>query len=308
VTAIVVAELIDGEGNAMDAWQRLLVKALRTTAKRAIGRGRNAPGVTPVDDVVGELPVRRFWPAGSAPGTRMVYFHGGGFISGSINTHHALCSALAAGLGVELVSVGYRLAPEHPAPAQLDDALAATATLADGTDRLLLAGDSAGAYLACRAALKLNRAQPGRVAGQLLLYPFIDLAAEADTLHMHAKPAVALIRNALQDHYKALPTLDLGAAPPTVIAGGSILDPVAPGAALLEARLRGEGAAVISRRYGGLVHGALNLVNRLNGIDRIIAEVCGDARSHFALPAPAAAGVAPASSSPGDGTITSAAA
>lgn len=272
----------------MERWQRLLVTALRTTAKRAIGRGRNAPGVVPTDAVVAGLPVRRFRPADAAPATRMVYFHGGGFISGSINTHHALCSALAAGLGVELVSIGYRLAPEHPAPAQLDDALAATAELAAGGDRLFLAGDSAGAYLACRAALKYNRASPGRIAGQLLLYPFIDLAAEVDTLHMHAKPAVALIRNALQDHYKALLTLDLSAAPPTVIAGGTFLDPVAPGAARLEEELRAQQVAVVSRRYGGLVHGALNLVNRLGGIDRIIAETCADARSHFALPETAA--------------------
>jgi acetyl esterase len=278
------------EGAVMQAWQRLLVTALRTTAQRAIGRGRNAPGVMPIDGSVAGLPVRRFLPDAAPPAIRMVYFHGGGFISGSINTHHALCSALAAGLGVELVSVGYRLAPEHPAPAQLDDALAATAALAADTDRLLLAGDSAGAYLACRAALKLNRANPGRVAGQLLLYPFIDLAAEADTLHMHAKPAVALIRRALQDHYRALLTLDLAPCPPTVIAGGTILDPVAPGAARLEAQLRASRVPVTSRRYGGLVHGALNLVNQLSGIDRIIAEVSGDARTHFALPnAPPAA-------------------
>lgn len=269
----------------MQGWQRLLVTALRTTAERAVGRGRNAPGVTPINDTVAGRPVRRFVPAGAPPTTRVVYFHGGGFISGSINTHHALCSALAAGLGVELVSVGYRLAPEHPAPAQLDDALAASAALAAGTDHLLLAGDSAGAYLACRAALKLNRAHPGRVAGQLLLYPFIDLAAEADTLHMHAKPAVALIRKALQDHYKALLTLDLAPCPPTVIAGGTILDPVAPGAARLEAQLQSLGVPVVARRYGGLVHGALNLVNRLSGIDRIIADVTGDARVHFSLPA-----------------------
>lgn len=269
----------------MQAWQRLLVTALRTTAKRAIGRGRNAPGVTPIDGTVAGLPVRRFVPAEAPAATRMIYFHGGGFISGSINTHHALCSALAAGLGVELVSVGYRLAPEYPAPAQLDDALAASAALAADTDHLLLAGDSAGAYLACRAALKLNRADPGRVAGQLLLYPFIDLAAEADTLHMHAKPAVALIRKALQDHYKALLTLDLAPCPPTMIAGGTILDPVAPGAARLEAQLRSLGVPVVSRRYGGLVHGALNLVNRLSGIDRIIADVTGDARAQFSLPA-----------------------
>src|SRR5690606_10103793 len=73
----------------------------------------------------GDIPVKVFTPRGDGPFPLLVYFHGGGWVIGSPNTHRKLCAELAEGAGVVVVSVDYRLAPEHPAPASLDDCVAA---------------------------------------------------------------------------------------------------------------------------------------------------------------------------------------
>lgn len=125
----------------------------------------------------GSVPVRIYEP-GAGPGPAILYFHGGGFVLGSIGTHDGLCRDLAARTGWTVVSVDYRLAPEAPYPAALDDALTAFDWLAAGNDevdadptRLVVMGDSAGGYLAAQLALRR------RPALQVLLYPALDLTA-----------------------------------------------------------------------------------------------------------------------------------
>ncbi|QFG02494.1 alpha/beta hydrolase [Tepidiforma bonchosmolovskayae] len=125
----------------------------------------------------GEIPVKIFTPAGQGPFPLVVYFHGGGWVIGSPATHTKLCAELAEGAGAVVVSVHYRLAPEHTPPAQLDDCVAAVrwavdhaAELnADGS-RFALAGDSAGGNLAACAALRLRDEGGPRARLQLLLY------------------------------------------------------------------------------------------------------------------------------------------
>jgi len=142
----------------------------------------------------GEIPVRIYKPR-EAPDGRLgalLYFHGGGFVIGDLDTHDILCRQLCIGGDVRVVAVDYRLAPEHPFPAAVDDALAAfdwlsehaTAIGADA-ERLAVCGDSAGGTL---AAIVARQARDAGVAlrAQLLLYPVMDLADAYPSQEEHA--------------------------------------------------------------------------------------------------------------------------
>lgn len=131
----------------------------------------------------GDVPVRVYRPAGAAePAPVVVYFHGGGWVLGSIATHDGSCRALANRTDAVVVSVDYRLAPEHPYPAALDDCFAATAWVAShavdlGVDpgRLAVAGDSAGGNLAAAVSLLARDRGGPDIAFQSLVYPVTDL-------------------------------------------------------------------------------------------------------------------------------------
>lgn len=200
------------------------VRSLRQFNAWSLSRQARAPGDCQVGDSrIGGVGVRSYLPARAGGGDVMIYFHGGGSISGSVDTHDSLCSHLAMALGIRLVSVGYRLAPEHPAPAQLDDALAVCA--ASGlAQRLLLGGDSAGGYLAMRCALALNAGQRDAVAAVLLLNPLVDIAGGADTLSLPGRLATRSMRRLVgRDAYPSLLAWNLAIAPPTVLAWGDHL-------------------------------------------------------------------------------------
>lgn len=133
----------------------------------------------------GDIPLRLYRPYGAAAGERLpalVYFHGGGWVIGDLDTHDTLCRELANGSGCAVVSVDYRLGPEHRFPAAVDDALAATrwvrheavALGLDGT-RLAVGGDSAGGNLATVVCLLARDAGDLSVAFQMLIYPSTDM-------------------------------------------------------------------------------------------------------------------------------------
>ena len=118
----------------------------------------------------------------------IVYFHGGGFVMGGLDSHDDVCAEICAATGYDVIAVDYRLAPEHRHPAMFDDALAATRhVLAMNSLPLLLCGDSAGGNLAAAAAHAL-RGVTGRIAGQLLIYPALggDLASGSYVRHASA--------------------------------------------------------------------------------------------------------------------------
>jgi len=124
-------------------------------------------------DVAGRsLPARRYLRAGTSPSATIVYYHGGGFILGGLDSHDDICAELCAGTGYDVVSVDYRLAPEHLHPAAFDDAVAVFTWAAAANDLpIVLCGESAGANLAAGLAIRaLGEALPG-IAGQVLVYP-----------------------------------------------------------------------------------------------------------------------------------------
>src|SRR6185437_2452620 len=144
------------------------------------------PGVDALDrwapGPASSIPVRVYTPAGlGAPSPMVVFFHGGGWVTGSIATHDSFCRRLAAGARCRVASVDYRLAPEHRFPAAVDDALAAyrwvagrAADLGADPARLAVAGDSAGGNLAAVIALRARGDTPAP-ALQILLYPGLDM-------------------------------------------------------------------------------------------------------------------------------------
>jgi acetyl esterase len=145
-------------------------------------RGLSVPGP------LGAIPLRLYVPVGASPGAAqpaLVYFHGGGWVIGDLDSHDGVCRHLANSAQCRVVSVDYRMAPEYKFPACFDDSVAATrfvfdnaASLGIDPTRIAVGGDSAGGNLAAAVAL-----QPGlpKLAFQLLIYPAVDLAMTFDS-------------------------------------------------------------------------------------------------------------------------------
>jgi acetyl esterase len=127
------------------------------------------------DDLVdADLPVRHYVPHRLRTDTVIVWFHGGGWVTGDFGYSDAFCRLLADGVGCEVRSVEYRLAPENPFPAAVEDALRAVRWAAAGRRRIVVAGDSAGGNLAAVAVQQLSGDPEVRLAGQVLVYPVLD--------------------------------------------------------------------------------------------------------------------------------------
>lgn len=160
--------------------------ALRTTA--AMLRPRIDADVTDmsIPGPAGPIPARRYVPDGSgaAPTSALLlYFHGGGFVIGDLDTHDNLCRLICRDGGIQVVSVDYRLAPEHKAPAAFDDAYAAYRWALDhasglGATRIVIGGDSAGGNLAAVVTQQARDSELPLPALQLLLYPATDWSSD----------------------------------------------------------------------------------------------------------------------------------
>ena len=156
--------------------------------------GRRAPLEATEDTVIAGIPVRRYVPRERKPGT-VVYFHGGGWVVGDLESHDIPASHLADASKREVIAVHYRLAPEHPFPAAWEDALAVTRHLHDASDDVVVAGDSAGGNLAAAMALALP------VRAQVLVYPVTELAHEHPSYERYATGHV--LRREAMRYYRA---------------------------------------------------------------------------------------------------------
>lgn len=195
------------------------------------------------DEHVGGVPVRRFVARAAAPDLarpRIVYLHGGSYVGGSVkHSHGELCAHLAVATGLEIVGVEYRLAPEHPWPAPLEDALAVCDALGPP---LLLAGDSAGGHLAVETSHRLA-AKPLALA---LLSPWADLAMPGasfvrnDAFDIGSRPLLVRQAAAARVTGRLEPRPDM---PPTFVSLGEVEAPRDDIEAFVE-RLRAAGVAV----------------------------------------------------------------
>jgi acetyl esterase len=221
----------------------------------------------------GMLPARLYVPP-SAPALSglLVYYHGGGFVLGSLASTDPLCRLLAAQSGLRLLSVDYRLAPEHPYPAGLEDAIAGyrgarerAAELGVDPNLVAVGGDSAGANLALVVAHQETAAPPAFV---LALYPVTDAERTGGSRELFgtgfgltAQTIVELERLYLPDGVPPddprgaiLRADDLSAMPPVYLATAGF-DPLRDEGEELADRLRANGVPVVARRFAGLVHG-----------------------------------------------------
>ncbi|MFJ9374633.1 alpha/beta hydrolase [Streptomyces sp. NPDC101455] len=154
-------------------------RVVRALVRRG-GLGKPAPGVA-VTDVDEGQGIRLYTPAGGGSGAALLWVHGGGYLIGGIAQDDALCSATAHELDIVVVSTDYRLAPEHPFPAALDDVFAAwqwlqasAGKLGIHPERVALGGSSAGAGLAACLAQRLHDANGSQPVAQWLLAPMLD--------------------------------------------------------------------------------------------------------------------------------------
>ena len=129
----------------------------------------------------GEIPIRLYYPSDDPPFAVLVYFHGGGWVIGDLDTHHGVCHALAKTSGCLVVAAKYRLAPEHRYPAAIEDAYAAVNWVAENSDaiqadpdRLAVGGDSAGGHLAAVVSLMARDRNGPHIDLQVLIYPITD--------------------------------------------------------------------------------------------------------------------------------------
>ena len=243
----------------------------------------------------GSVKARYYEPKDAGETPLMLYFHGGGFICCDVDTHDSICVFLALSSGARIVSVDYRLAPETPFPGQLEDARAACAWALERAGDfgatpgvIAVAGDSAGAYLAGQTALELNAVAPERAALQVLLYPLVHLQdslwAEEELRNFRFLGRVASKYIAKALGTETMPSLldePLEAAPPTIIAGGAVMDPVRRDAQALATALRTAGVKVVEREYGMLVHGGFNFSTYLDSPREALMEVGALIRAAF---------------------------
>lgn len=260
----------NAERAILEQTRRGLRTLLAVPAARAGGLAKVEEIAIPGPD--GQLPARYYEAENAVSAPLLVYFHGGGFVCCDIDTHDSICSWLAKSSQGRVLSVGYRLAPETPFPGQLEDVRAACAwafqnaqRLGAAPDRLALGGDSAGAYLAATMALEVNRATPGAIALQVLLYPLVhvqdSLWADEELRNFRFLGRVACLYIARSLGAEALPSLldvDLSAAPRTIVAGGGPMDPVRADVKAFVEALRQAGVDVKEKKYPVLMHGGLN--------------------------------------------------
>jgi acetyl esterase len=253
------------------------------------------PDLESVRDIVipsqaGGMPARVYSPSSSAPGL-VLYFHGGGWVVGTLDGWDASVRGLAVASGCDVVSVDYRLAPEHVFPAAADDAYdalawAASASGLAGGRPIVVAGDSAGGNLAAVSALRARDSGGPPIALQVLVYPVVD--HDLDRRSYHAYDGDELIVNRRDmiwfwDHYAPDPgtrvnpyasplrASSLSGLPPVYLVTAEH-DPLREEGFAFAERLRAARVPVDHRHFGSQIHGFFTFTGMLDDADKAVAE------------------------------------
>ncbi len=247
----------------------------------------------------GAIPARIYTPKslrksnGLAP--CLVFFHGGGWVIGDLDSHDVVCRKLAHEAEMLVVSVDYRLAPEHKFPAAVDDAIAATKWVAANakplgidTAQILVGGDSAGGNLAAVVALAARDGDGPKLAGQVLIYPATDFAMSHPS-HTEPETSILLTHSVIKwfcnhylngaadiDQWKASPARarTLAGLPPSyVLTAGA--DPLRDEGAEYAARLKQAGVPMTYRHFPGQFHGFFTMGKLLQQANVALSEIAG---------------------------------
>ena len=275
-------------------------EARRLSIERNAFWNESSPAVARIDDVV--LPTspravraRIYTPGPAAPnGPAIVYFHGGGWVICSLDTHDGVCRRLALASGMRVVSVDYAMAPEHPFPAPLDDCVAAIRAIREdawrfGIDsaRIALAGDSAGANLALAALLRLRDAGEALPKAAALIYGVYsddhsteshrawgggDYVLSTATMDWFWNAYVP-DRTKRHDPYAApLHAADLAGLPPLYLSAAE-LDPLKDDTVAIVPKLRASGTDVTFDMWEGMTHACIMFSRMLPAADRQIGDI-----------------------------------
>ncbi|WP_248910103.1 alpha/beta hydrolase [Halocatena marina] len=245
-------------------------------------QNRNNPSVGAIIDrtipgPTGDLNARLYLPDADGSFPTVVFFHGGGFVLGSIGTHDWLCRHLTRESGCAVLSVEYRLAPEHPFPAAVEDAYAATKWTAtnpdaiNGTGDIAVVGDSAGGNLAGVVALMAAERNGPTISHQTLLYPAVGIEKDQPSVQEHSGIVISEADMKWFDGcyyeseiHKRNPYADpihaesvSGVAPATVVTAG--FDPLRDGGKAYAGKLVHDGVPTHYENYEEMVHGFMTL-------------------------------------------------
>jgi acetyl esterase len=271
----------------------------------AVARGvRITDREVPLADVT--LPARVYAPKRPKRGDQpplplVVYFHGGGWVWGNVRSYDAACAHIANRVGAVVVSVDYRLAPEHRMPTAAEDAYAATVWLAEHADevsadgtRMAVAGDSAGGNLAAVVTLLARDRGGPDIALQVLIYPGTDATLSSPSIAENANGPLltAAIVRAYRNLYlgpdgderdvRISPLLadDLSGLPPALVQSAE-LDPIRDDAARYAEALQKAGTTVRYTEYVGAPHGYISVPGAVRGSRQALAEIVTELRTHL---------------------------
>ena len=248
----------------------------------------------------GALPARLYRPRhATRPLPGLVYFHMGGCVIGDLETCNTFCSILADSAHCAVLSVDYRLAPEHKFPAAVDDALAAfewaeenAASFGMETGRIGVGGDSAGGYLAAVVAQRMKAEGGPAPACQLLIYPVTDMEAEGGSMESCGEvyPLTADIMQWFIDRYidspadkkdlraSPLKADDLSGLPPAIVVTAGF-DPLRDQGAEYADRLKAAGVPVTYRCYDSLAHAFTAMSGTIPAAKRACEEIAADVKA-----------------------------
>lgn len=274
---------------------RMGVAGAREQARRgaaANGPGPELPAVT--DETIRNggavVPIRRYQPCGTEPAAgRIIYVHGGGWVLGGIGESDHLCRHLAHLSGLEVVSVGYRLAPEHPFPAALDDVDRVLAHEADDAPAggLVLVGDSAGGNIVAAVARRARDRGAPEIRLQVLVYPAVDPTMASPSYERHGDDSYLVSARDMRwfwEQYVPDPTLrrspDVGPLhaeslrdlPPALVLVAEY-DVLRDEALAYADRLADDGVDVTVDHYDTMIHGFFPMVGRLAAASRAVESV-----------------------------------
>jgi acetyl esterase/lipase len=308
------------DGQRLDPEVQLLLAARERLqppvwdASMTVERGREitreeawvAAGTRPIavggveDLTVAGLPGRLYIPDEPGPHPLLLYYHGGGFVAGDLETHDAPCRVLCRHAGARVLSIDYRLAPEHPFPAWIEDGLATydwavehAAELGADPARVAVSGDSAGGNIAAVIAQE-RKSAPTHPALQLLIYPSVDMRGPRRSHELFGDGfflTSALIEwysnhflpeDADRTDIRRSPLLapDLsGVAPAIVITVG--FDPLRDEGEAYAGKLRESGVPVLAHRFRGMFHGFINSVGVSPACRGALTEVAGMLRARL---------------------------
>jgi acetyl esterase len=251
----------------------------------------------------GPLPVRFTLPEGAGPHPVLVYLHGGGFVLGSLDSHDNICRVITNRAECAVLSVDYRLAPEHPFPAAVEDAYATVEWVQEhgeaisvDPDRIAVGGDSAGGNLAAATTLVSRDRDGPALAHQLLIYPAVTSPVlerfasyeengegyflETETMEWFGDQYVQREADYRNAYFAPLLARDLSGLPPaTVLTAG--FDPLRDEGQAYAERLDSAGVDVEQRNYEAMIHGFVSMLGLVDRAEDAVDDVAEDLQAAF---------------------------